>query len=111
MQRYANPQRFVAIAKRLTPWLMGATLATLLAGLYLALFVAPPDYQQGEAARIMYVHVPAAWMALFVYAAMAVASAVAFIWKHPLADVAAKASAPIGCVFTALALVTGSLWG
>ena len=111
MQRYANPQRFVAIAKRLTPWLMGVTLATLLAGLYLALFVAPPDYQQGEAARIMYVHVPAAWMALFVYAAMAVASAVAFIWKHPLADVAAKASAPIGCVFTALALVTGSLWG
>ena len=111
MQRYANPQRFVAIAKRLTPWLMGATLATTLIGLYLALFVAPPDYQQGEAARIMYVHVPAAWMALFVYAAMAVASAVAFIWKHPLADVAAKASAPIGCVFTALALVTGSLWG
>lgn len=111
MQRYANPQRFVAIAKRLTPWLMGATAATTLVGLYLALFVAPPDYQQGEAARIMYVHVPAAWMALFVYAAMAVASAVAFIWKHPLADVAAKASAPIGCVFTALALVTGSLWG
>ena len=111
MQRYANPQRFVAIAKRLTPWLMGATLATTLIGLYLALFVAPPDYQQGEAARIMYVHVPAAWMALFVYAAMAVASSVAFIWKHPLADVAAKASAPIGCVFTALALVTGSLWG
>jgi heme exporter protein C len=111
MQRYANPQRFVAIAKMLTPWLLGATLAVTLVGLCLALFVAPPDYQQGEAARIMYVHVPAAWMALFVYAAMAVASAVAFIWKHPLADVAAKASAPIGCVFTALALVTGSLWG
>lgn len=111
MQRYANPQRFVAIAKMLTPWLLGATLAVTFVGLYLALFVAPPDYQQGEAARIMYVHVPAAWMALFVYAAMAVASAVAFIWKHPLADVAAKASAPIGCVFTVLALVTGSLWG
>jgi heme exporter protein C len=85
--------------------------AAALTGLYLALFVAPPDYQQGDAARIMYVHVPAAWMSLFVYACMAVASAVAFIWKHPLADVAAKASAPIGCVFTALALITGSLWG
>jgi heme exporter protein C len=111
MQRYANPQRFVRIAKLLTPWLLAATIASLLTGLYLALFVAPPDYQQGEAARIMYVHVPAAWMSLFVYGCMAVASAVAFIWKHPLADVAAKASAPIGCIFTALALITGSLWG
>jgi heme exporter protein C len=95
----------------LTPWLLGATALSMVVGLYLALFVAPPDYQQGDAARIMYVHVPAAWMALFVYASMAVASAVAFIWKHPLADVAAKASAPIGAVFTALALITGSLWG
>jgi heme exporter protein C len=111
MQRYANPQRFIGIAKAATPWLLAATVLCTIAGLYLALIVAPPDYQQGEAARIMYVHVPAAWMALFVYACMAVASAVAFIWKHPLADVAAKASAPIGCVFTALALATGSLWG
>jgi heme exporter protein C len=111
MQRFANPQRFVRIAKIATPWLLAATMLATVAGLYLALLVAPPDYQQGEAARIMYVHVPAAWMSLFVYACMAAASAVAFIWKHPLADVAAKASAPIGCVFTALALVTGSLWG
>jgi heme exporter protein C len=111
MLHYANPQRFVAIARRATPWLLAATAAVLVTGVYLALFVAPPDYQQGEAARIIYVHVPAAWMALFVYACMAVSSAVAFVWKHPLADVAAKASAPIGCVFTALALVTGMLWG
>jgi heme exporter protein C len=111
MQRYANPQRFVGIAKAATPWLLAATILCMVVGLYFALFVAPPDYQQGEAARIMYVHVPAAWMSLFVYGCMAVASAVAFIWKHPLADVAAKASAPIGCVFTALALITGSLWG
>ncbi len=111
MQRFANPQRFVRIAKMVTPWLLGATVLSLATGIYLGLFVAPPDYQQGDAARIMYVHVPAAWMSLFVYACMAVASAVAFIWKHPLADVAAKASAPIGCVFTALALITGSLWG
>jgi len=111
MQQFANPQRFVRIAKVLTPWLLGATALSIVVGLYLGLFVAPPDYQQGDAARIMYVHVPAAWMSLFVYASMAVASAVAFIWKHPLADVAAKASAPIGAVFTALALITGSLWG
>jgi heme exporter protein C len=111
MLHYANPQRFVAIARRATSWLLAATAAVLVTGVYLALFVAPPDYQQGEAARIIYVHVPAAWMALFVYACMAVSSAVAFVWKHPLADVAAKASAPIGCVFTALALVTGMLWG
>jgi heme exporter protein C len=111
MQQFANPQRFVRIAKMLTPWLLGATALLIVTGLYLGLFVAPRDYQQGDAARIMYVHVPAAWMSLFVYASMAVASAVAFIWKHPLADVAAKASAPIGAVFTALALITGSLWG
>jgi heme exporter protein C len=108
---YANPQRFVRIARTITPWLLGASAVLLVTGLYLALFVAPPDYQQGEASRIMYVHVPAAWMSLFVYGCMAVASAVAFVWKHPLADVAAKASAPIGCVFTALALATGMLWG
>ena len=111
MQAYANPTRFLGLARALTPWTMGIAAALLIAGLYLALFVAPPDYQQGDAARIMYVHVPAAWMALFVYMCMAVASAVAFVWKHPLADVAAKASAPIGCVFTGLALVTGMLWG
>src|SRR5262245_24790554 len=111
MQRFANPQRFVGIAKMLTPWLFGTTALAFLVGVYLALFVAPPDYQQGDAVRIMYSHVPAAWMSRFVYACMAVARAVAFIWKHPLADVAAKASAPIGCVFTALALFTGSLWG
>ncbi len=111
MLAYANPQRFVRLARALTPWLLGAAVALLAAGLYLALFVAPPDYQQGEASRIMYVHVPAAWMSLFVYGCMAAASAVAFVWKHPLADVAAKASAPIGCVFTGLALATGMLWG
>ena len=111
MLAYANPQRFLRLARALTPWFLGAGVALTVVGLFLALFVAPPDYQQGDAARIMYVHVPAAWMALFVYACMAISSAVAFIWKHPLADIAAKASAPIGCVFTALALITGMLWG
>ena len=111
MQAYANPQRFLSLARTLTPWVMAAAGVLLVVGLYLALFVAPLDYQQGEAYRIIFVHVPAAWMSLFVYASMATASAVAFIWKHPLADVAAKASAPIGAVFTALALITGMLWG
>jgi heme exporter protein C len=84
---------------------------SIAAGLYLALFVAPADYQQSESVRIMYVHVPSAWMALFIYTNIAVASAVALIWRHPLADLAAKASSPVGAGFTFLALVTGSLWG
>ena len=83
----------------------------LLVGLYLALVVVPADYQQGDTVRIMFVHVPSAWMAMFCYSFLAVASAVGLIWKHPLADLAAKASAPIGAGFTFLALVTGSLWG
>jgi heme exporter protein C len=95
----------------LLPWFGVASALLLGGGLYLALFVAPPDYQQGEAVRIMYVHVPAAWMASFVYAVMAVASAVGLIWRHPLADVAARESAPLGAGFTFVCLVTGSLWG
>jgi heme exporter protein C len=80
-------------------------------GLILALYASPADYQQGETVRIMYVHVPAAWMALMIYTIMAIASAVAIIFRHPLADVAAKTAAPIGAAFCFLALVTGSLWG
>jgi heme exporter protein C len=80
-------------------------------GLYLALFASPPDYQQLESVRIMYVHVPSAWMAMFVYSSIAISSAVALIWKHPLADLIAKASAPVGAGFTLICLVTGSLWG
>ncbi len=97
-----------------TPCCRGpAVLAVVLmvVGLYLALIEAPPDYQQGEAYRIMYVHVPAAWMALMVYALMAVMSVIGIVWRHPLAETAARAAAPIGAAFTAVALVTGSLWG
>ncbi len=108
---FANPARFMRLARVLTPWLGWITAALIAVGLYLALFVAPPDYQQGESVRIMYLHVPAAWMALFVYTTMAAASAVALIWKHPLADIAARNCAPIGAAFTFIALVTGSLWG
>ena len=111
MHRYANPSRVMRLSRLLQPWLAGATVLLIAAGLYLALVASPPDYQQGESVRIMYVHVPAAWMAMFCYAALAGASAVGLIWKHPVADLAAKATAPIGASFTFLALVTGSLWG
>ncbi len=111
MLHYANPQNFLNLARRLTPWLLGVAIALIVVGVYLGLVVAPPEKYQHDAARIMYVHVPAAWMSMFVYATMAVASASAFIFKHPLGDVAAKAAAPLGAVFTGLALVTGMLWG
>ncbi len=111
IQRLANPNRFMRLSGAVVPWMAGMTAILIGVGLYMALFVAPPDYQQGESVRIMYVHVPAAWMAMFCYTGMAIASAVALIWKHPLADLAARASAPIGASFTFLALFTGSLWG
>ncbi len=109
--RFANPTRFLRLSRVLEPWFLWALILTLAAGLYFSLFNSPVDYQQGHTVRIMYIHVPSAWMAMFCYTAMAVASAVALIWKHPLADVAASATAPIGAGFTFLALVTGSLWG
>jgi len=107
----ANPTRFLDLAGRAIPWLTAASLALLAVGLYLAFFVAPPDYQQGETVRIMFVHVPAAWLAMFGYVSIAIAALGTLIWRHPLADVAAKAAAPIGATFTFIALVTGSLWG
>ncbi|MBF0306590.1 MAG: heme ABC transporter permease [Alphaproteobacteria bacterium] len=111
MHRFANPARFLRAAQLVLPWSAGLTVALLAAGLYLGLLGSPADYQQGETVRIMYVHVPSAWMGLFVYSNMAIASAVALIWKHPLADVVAKASAPVGAGFTFVCLVTGALWG
>lgn len=111
MQAYANPARFNALALKILPWCAGITVLLFAVGLYYGLVLAPQDYQQGETVRIMFVHVPAAWMALACYSVMAIASAVGIIWRHPLADVAAKTAAPIGACFTFLALVTGSLWG
>lgn len=107
----ATPARFTAFAKAVTPWLAGATALALGAGLYLGLFVAPPDYQQGETVRIMFLHVPSAWLGMMGYVIMAAASVGVLVWKHPLADVSAKAAAPLGAAFTFLALATGSLWG
>ncbi len=111
MQKFANPTRFLRLQSIVQPWVTAAAVITLAAGLYLGLVEAPADYQQGETVRIMFVHVPAAWSALMIYTIMALASATAIVFRHPLADVAAKTAAPIGAAFTFLALATGSLWG
>lgn len=111
MQRFANPLRFKRLSGALLPWTSAATVLLFAAGLWMALAASPVDYQQGETVRIMYVHVPAAWMAMFVYANLTIASAVALVWRHRLAEVAARAMAPMGACFTALCLATGSLWG
>ena len=107
----ANPTRFMAVSARILPWLAGAAALALAVGLYLAWFLAPPDYQQGDTVRIMFLHVPAAWLALFFYGVMAVSAVGTLVWRHPLADVSQKAAAPIGAAFTLICLVTGSLWG
>ncbi len=111
MHKFANPARFLRISKIITPWCFILTVVSMAVGLYWGLFIAPEDYQMGSAYRIIFVHVPASYMSMFVYGFMAVASAVGIIWKHPLADQSARAAAPIGAIFTALALFTGSLWG
>jgi heme exporter protein C len=110
-QRLANPTRFMELSATLLPWIAGASTAIILYGLYLSFFVAPPDYQQGETVRIMFIHVPSAWLAMVGYTLIAISSFGLLVFRHPLADVSAKAAAPIGAVFTFLALVTGSLWG
>jgi len=111
LHRWANPGRFLRLADAVLPWLSALTAVLLAAGLVGALAVAPPDYQQGMSVKIMYVHVPSAWLALFAYTAVAAASLVALVWRHPLADIAAHAASPVGAAFTFLALATGSLWG
>ena len=107
----ANPTRYLRLTSKLQPFMMFVTLITLVIGLYYAIFNSPPDYQQSETVRIMYVHVPAAWMAMFCYIALAIASAVALIWKHMVANIVARCTAPIGATYTFLALATGSMWG
>src|SRR5215469_13896240 len=106
----ANPTRFLAFTARLLPWLVGLTAIVLLIGLYQSV-TAPDDYQQGATVKIMFIHVPNAWLSMFVWTVMSIASLGTLVWRHPLADVAAKAAAPLGAAFTFLALVTGSLWG
>jgi heme exporter protein C len=106
----ANPTRFLILAGKLLPWLAAISAILLVVGLYLS-FAAPQDYQQGETVRIMFIHVPFAWLSMMCWGVMSLAALGTLIWRHPLADVAAKSAAPIGACFTLLALVTGSLWG
>ena len=107
----ASPRYFYTLAGRMIPWFGVATLLFILAGVYGGLVLAPADYQQGDSFRIIYIHVPAAWMSMFIYMVMAVAGGIGLIWRMKLAEVVHICSAPIGASFTFLALVTGSLWG
>ena len=111
MQKFANPTVFLKLANAVLPFLWVLTAALFALGLYGAFVTSPADYQQGETVRIMYIHVPAAWIAIYAYGLMAIASAIAIIFRHPLADAAAKTAAPLGAVFCLLGLATGSIWG
>ncbi len=111
LHRFASPKYFYDLSGRMVPWFGWSTLALLVAGLYLGLVWAPTDYQQGDSYRIMFIHVPSAWMSMFIYVVMAACSIILLVWKIKLADVVAQASAAVGASFTFLALVTGSLWG
>jgi heme exporter protein C len=111
IQAFASPQNFYITSKKIIPWLLYPCIVLCIVGVYGGLFVVPPDYQQGETYRIMFVHVPSATMSMSVYFVMAVASGIGLIWQIKLANVVAKVSAPIGASFTFLALVTGAVWG
>ncbi|MFN7009765.1 MAG: heme ABC transporter permease [Allorhizobium sp.] len=106
----ANPTRFLSLSGRILPWLGGLTALLFIVGLYMS-FTTEGDYQQGETVRIMYVHVPAAWLSMMCYSVMAISAIGTLVWRHPLADVSHKAAAPLGAAFTLIALITGSLWG
>jgi len=106
----ANPSRFLNFTERVLPWLAGATVIGFALGLSQA-YNAPDDYQQGATVKIMFIHVPSAWLAMFGWALMSAAALGTLVWRHPLADVAAKSAAPIGAAFTLICLITGSLWG
>ncbi|WP_316858279.1 heme ABC transporter permease [uncultured Cohaesibacter sp.] len=107
----ANPTRFLIILDRIMKPLLILTILSIAVGLYFSLFASPEDYQQGATVRIMYIHVPAAWLAMFAYTVMTIASLGTLVWKHPLADVSAKSAAPLGAAFSFICLTTGSFWG
>ena len=106
----ANPTRFLGLADRTLPWLAAVTALALAAGLYLS-WLAPDDYQQGATVKIMFIHVPSAWLGMFCWALMSLSALGTLVWRHPLADVAARSAAPLGAAFTFLCLLTGALWG
>jgi len=109
--KMASPPWFYRISGKLIPWVGAACVLLLLYGLYGGLVLAPADYQQGDSFRIIYIHVPAAWMSLFIYVLMAVCGVITLVWRMKMAEVVLIASAPVGAAFTFLALVTGSIWG
>ncbi len=109
--RTGSPPYFYALAGRWMPWLITLFILLVVPGLVGGLILAPPDYQQGESYRIIYIHVPAAWMSLFVYMVMATCGVIVLVWRMKLAEVVLISAAPVGASFTFLALVTGSLWG
>jgi heme exporter protein C len=110
-QSLANPTRFMSLSATMLPWVGGLAASLIAVGLYLAFFSAPPDYQQGQTVKIMFIHVPSAWLAMGIYLLVAISSFGLLVFRHPLADVSAKAAVPLGAAFTFLALVTGALWG
>jgi len=109
--RFANPGRFLRLTDGVMPWLWGVALLVLGAGVVWGLWLSPPDWQQGETVRIMYVHVPMAWLAMGGYLGLGIVSIMALVWKHPLADLTARELSPVGATVTALCLATGSIWG
>ncbi len=111
MHGYANPARFLKFARPATGWLLAIGVVLLIAGAWGGLMISPPDYLQGETVRILYIHVPAAWLGMAGWAAIAAASISQIVWRHPLAAVAGRAIAPAGATFAALCLATGSIWG
>ncbi len=111
LYRLSSPKNFYRFAGTASVWCSWITLILVVVGLYYGLINSPPDYQQGDTTRIMYVHVPAAWMSMFVYMVMAGSAAVGMIWRIKASTAVANASAPVGAMFTALALLTGMLWG
>lgn len=111
IHRFASPKYFYDTSAKMIPWFGWITVILLAAGLTGALFLSPPDYQQGESVRIIYVHVPAAWMSMFCYMTMTISAVIGLIWRIKLSEIVASVAAPIGAWFTFLALVTGSLWG
>ena len=109
--KLSNPNRFQKLADNIYPWITYLSIFFLTIGMYYAFFNSPPDYLQGDTVRIMYIHVPSAWLSLLIYSTMALCSFVSIIWKHTLADIISRSCAPIGATFTLITLVTGSIWG
>ena len=111
MFKFSNPKRFQELSDNIYPWINFLAFVFILIGLYYSFFNSPPDYLQGETVRIMYIHVPSAWLSLMIYSSMGICSIISLIWKHTLADIISRSCAPIGASFTLVTLITGSIWG